>query len=254
VAALASGVVLVPIVRAAATWQNADITLIEFRDTCRDGIRFGGAVLADHGDTSPAFKNWAVVAQPPPASWADRSTFVMRTSIKILRAPKGATVPTDGGDIAVSHEGEFTLAYQDGPLGQAPAALNIEDGDVMADVLTANVTDCYLFALIDVQPGTSPNKVPIGHGEVSVAVLSTDIMRADRLKPQKFHFGPKKAPAKGSALRDVNGDNRTDLVLRFGSVAAGLTCSTSKVRLKGQSASGGKLEGSDKVVPTGCSS
>jgi hypothetical protein len=254
VAALASCAVLVPVVRAAATWQTANITVIEFRDTCRDGIRFGGAVRADHDDTSPAFETWALVAQPPPATWADRSTLVMRTHIKIPRAPNGAKVTTDDGKLDVSHKGEFTLAYQRGPLGRAPAALNVEDGDVAASVLSGTVTDCYLFARIDVQPGRSPNKVPIGQGEVSVAVLATGIMRADRLKPQTFRFGPKKAAAKGSALRDVNRDNRADLVLRFGSVAAGLTCSTSTARLKGQSPSGGKLEGSDKVVPTGCSS
>jgi hypothetical protein len=114
------------------------------------------------------------------------------------------------------------------------------------------VTDCYLFAPIDVQPGTSPNKVPIGHGQVSVAVLGTGTLRADRLKPTTFRFGPKKAAARGSALRDVNRDHRVDLVLRFGSVAAGLKCSTRTVHLTGKSPSGGKLEASDKVVPTGC--
>ena len=93
VAAVASCAVLVPAVTAAATWQNSTITFIEFRDVCRDGIRFGGAIRADHGDTSPVFRDWAVASQPAPATWADRSTLVMRTRIGIPRAPYGATVP-----------------------------------------------------------------------------------------------------------------------------------------------------------------
>ena len=201
------------------------------------------------------FRDWAVAAQPAPATWADRSTLVMRTRIAIPRAPYGATVPTENeGDVPVSHEGSFTLRYRSGPLKLAPVALNLRDGNVHSGVNHADVTDCYLFAPIDVQPGTVANKVPIGHGVVSVAVLATGTMRADRLKATTFRFGPKKAAAKGSTLRDVNNDKRADLVLRFGSVAAGLKCSTRTVHLIGRSPSGGKLEAKDKVVPIGCTS
>jgi hypothetical protein len=96
--------------------------------------------------------------------------------------------------------------------------------------------------------------VPIGHGDVNVAVLTTDTMSAGGLKSTTFRFGPKKAAPKGKALRDVNADNRADLVMRFGSVAAGLKCSTRTVHLTGRSPSGGKLEAQGKVTPTGCSS
>ena len=68
-------------------------------------------------------------------------------------------------------------------------ALNLRDGNVHSGVNHADVKDCYLFAPIDVQPGTSPNKVPIGHGQVSVAVLATGTMRADHLLPKTFRFG-----------------------------------------------------------------
>ena len=153
VAAVASFAVVVPAVTAAATWQNSTITFIEFRDVCRDGIRFGGAIRADHGDTSPVFRDWAIAAQPAPATWADRSTLVMRTRIGIPRAPYGATVPTEHeGDVPVSHEGSFTLRYRDGPLKLAPVALNLRDGNVHSGVNHADVKDCYLFAPIDVEP------------------------------------------------------------------------------------------------------
>ena len=259
VAAMASSAVLVPAVTATATWQNSSITLVEFRDVCRDGVRFGGAVRVGTADNDPQYKTMAVVAQPPPAAWADKPALAMRTAIKIPRlpAPEDIVVDDDPNNVAtVSHLGSFTLRYAVADLDPKAAAmaLNIQDGDPQSSVNTADVTDCYLFAPIDVQPGSSSNKVPIGHGDVNVAVLTTATMDASALDPKTFRFGPKKAAKKGKALRDVNADSRPDLVLRFGSVPAGLTCKTKTVRLTGQSPSGGKLEAQGKVTPTGCSS
>jgi hypothetical protein len=256
VVAVASATVLVPAVKAAATWQNSDVTLLEFRDVCRDGIRFGGAVLKDATVPAGDYEGMAIAVQPPPSTWAEwqnRAGQVMRTPVTI---PEDDTTVelADGTPQPVSHKGDYTLSYQRGPLKMAPVALNLQDGKSGSDLNTANVTDCFLYAPIDVQPGASPNTVPIGHGEVSVAVLTTDIMRADRLKATTFRFGPNKAAARGSRLRDVNRDKRNDLVLRFGSVAAGLKCSTKTVHLTGKSPSDGTLEASDKVVPTGCTS
>ena len=257
VAAMASTAVLVPAMTATATWQNSSITLIEFRDVCRDGVRFGGAVRAGTADDQAQYKTMAVVAQPPPAVWEDKPTLAMRTAIKIPRlpAPEDIIVDDDPNNLAtISHLGSYTLRYRVAALDLGAMALNIQDGDPQSSVNPADVTDCYLFAPIDVVPGSSSNKVPIGHGDVNVAVLTTGTMDASGLDPKTFRFGPKKAVRLGKALRDVNADNRPDLVLRFGSVAAGLTCKTKTVRLTGQSPSGGKLEAKDKVTPIGCSS
>jgi hypothetical protein len=257
VAAMASSAVLVPAMTATATWQNSSITLIEFRDVCHDGVRFGGAVRVGTADNDPQYKTMAVAAQPPPGAWGDKPPLAMRTAIKIPRLPAPEDIIVDddpNNTAAVSHMGSFTLRYGVAALDLAPMALNIQDGDPQSSVNTADVTDCYLFAPIDVVPGSSSNKVPIGHGDVNVAVLTTDAMDASALNPKTFRFGPKKAAKKGKALRDVNADNRPDLVLRFGSVPAGLTCKTRTVHLTGQSPSGGKLEAKGTVTPTGCSS
>jgi hypothetical protein len=255
VVAVACSAVLVNVTPAAASWANSNVTLLEFRDVCRDGIRFGGAVREY---SEPVYEGTAIAVQPPPAAWSvweDRAGQVMRTSIKIPKAPDGTTIDTGNDEPeSVSHIGAFTLRYQQGPLDLGPTALNLQDGFAESNVNTADVTNCFLYAPIDVQPGASPNKVPIGHGDVSVAVLGTKIMDARKLDASTFRFGPKKKAAKGSGLRDVNGDKRKDLVLRFGSVAAGLKCSTKTVRLNGQSPTGDKLEASGKVVPTGCRS
>jgi len=253
VVAVASAAVLAPAMTAAATWQNSAVTLIEFRDVCRDGIRFGGAVEKDTVPAGP-FKTKAIAVQPPPANWGtwkDREGEVMKTSITIPEKEDIVQLE-NGGTQEVSHEGDYTTRYRKRPLDIGPVALNLENGNKDSDLNTANVTDCFLYAPIDVEPGKSSNKVPIGHGEVSVAALGTRIMRADGLTPSDFRFGPGEASATGSELRDVNGDDRSDLVLRFSSVAAGLTCSTRSVLLVGKSPSGGTFEGTDKVSPKDC--
>jgi hypothetical protein len=255
-AATCSAVVLASAPAFAGAWQHSSATYIQFRDTCRDGVRFGGAVLVT-GIAAPHLTK-AVAAQPAPAAWSDKPALAMRRDIAIpfLTAPQDIPVddPNDPTATAtVDHLGSYTLKYST-PLALGTMALNIEDGNEQSAVNTADVTDCYLFAPIDVQPGVAKNKVPIGRGRVSVAVLGSKTLAANKLNAKTYRFGPKKAAPISSALRDVNKDKRTDLVLTFGSKAAGLTCTTSKVNLSGQTASGGKLEASGKVTPTGCKS
>jgi hypothetical protein len=253
-AATCSAVMLASAPAFASAWQHSSATYIQFQDTCRDGVRFGGAVLVT-GIAEP-YPTTAVAAQPAPATWADKPTLAMRRDIAIpfLTTPQDIPVddPTDPTATAtVDHMGSYTLKYST-PLVLGTMALNIENGNEQSAVNTTQVTDCYLFAPIDVQPGVPKNKVTIGRGRVSVAVLGTKTLAAKNLDPKTFRFGPKKAASITSVLRDVNKDKRRDLVLTFGSKAAGLTCKTSTVKLSGQTATGGKLEASGKVTPTGC--
>lgn len=257
-AAAMSSAVLLQAVPARAIWQNSNITLIEFLDVCRDGVRFSGAVR-DGSVSGPRYKTRAIAAQPPPTSWNTKPALAMRRDIAIPRLAQAESIPV--GDpsnpdevVTVSHKGSFTTPYASGssPLARRLMALNLEDGHPDSDVNTATVAECYLFAPIDVQPGLSPNKVHIGKGDVAVGILATKTFRSDLAPPATYRFGPKSAAAKKAALRDVNRDKRTDLVLTFGSAAAGLTCKSSTVKLTGKTKSGGKVEGSGTVAPTGC--
>jgi hypothetical protein len=240
---------------AGGSWQHSSATYIEFQDTCRDGVRFGGAVLVT-GIAEP-HASTAVAAQPAPANWPEVSQkWAMRRAIKIpfLTTPQDIPVddPTDPTATAtVDHMGRFTLRY-DKQLQLGTMALNLEDANPQSTVNTAEVTDCYLFAPVDIQPGSSANKVPIGRGKVTVAVLSTKTFAADKVDSTTYRFGPKAAKPASKALRDVNKDKRRDLVLTFSSKAAGLKCTTTRARLTGTTTTGGKLEGSGKVRPTGC--
>ena len=255
VGAVTCGAVVLSSIPASASWQHSSATYIEFQDTCRDGVRFGGAVLVT-GIAQP-YTAITVAAQPVPVKWEKTpQKWAMRRQIEIpfLTTPQDIPVedPNNPGETAtVDHMGYFTLRYQK-PLALGPMALNLEDANPDSAVNTALVEDCYLYAPIDVQPGSSANRVPIGHGNVTVAVLSSKTFAATKVSWKTYRFGPKAAKPKAKVLRDVNKDKRRDLVLTFGSKASGLTCKTKTVRLKGTTASGGKLEAKAKVRPTGC--
>src|SRR3954452_25140145 len=176
VAAATCGAMAVGSVPADAIWQHSSATYIEFQDTCRDGVRFGGAVLVT-GSPEP-YATMAIAAQPVPTTWpGGTQQWPMRRAIKIpfLATPQDIPVddPNNPGETAtVDHLGYYKLKYQK-PLALGSMAFNIEDANPDSAVNTTNVTDCYLFAPIDVQPGSSANKVPIGKGKVTVAVLSS---------------------------------------------------------------------------------
>jgi len=252
----ASATLLVPATTAEAEdhWRISSNTLIDYRDVCRDGIRFGGAVRAT-APVSGSYKSRAIVVQPPPTSWEgwDRKGRAMKRRISIPRLDEKTTLKTeDGEDVPVSHEGRFRMPYDRAPLDLAPVVLNLENGAAGSGIVTATVTDCYLYAAIEIQPGDPSKKVTVGHGEVSVAALGTNVLNGGALTASDFRFGPANAEAKASELRDVNGDNRDDLVLRFSSTEAGLGCSTKTAVLRGKTPTGGSYEGTDKVKPTGC--
>jgi hypothetical protein len=259
---IVSATLLVPAASAQAGWRISSNTLIEYRDVCRDGISFGGAVRATADPGSGSYENRAIVVQPAPTNWEDwrnqKIGQVMDSPISIPRKKDSIRVEDQDDLIDVAHEGDFRMRYQTGPLDipevdPQPLVLNLENGADGSGVVTADVTDCYLYAAIDVQPGKSSNKVPIGHGDVSVAALGVkDVLNAAALTPGDFRFGPAKAKAKASELRDVNGDDQDDLVLRFSSKKAGLKCSTKTAVLTGKTPTGGSYQGTDKVKPTTC--
>ena len=238
-------------------WQHSAITYGRVAYACTDGIRLDAAVGADFQRPDDPYVNTAVAAQPPPTTdWDDPDvTLVMSQPISIGRLKDGpVTVDVDGeGLVAMSHltSSPLTLRYQK-PLALGPIAVNLEGGQPGTGRVTAEVTDCSLFAKIDVQPGDRKNRVPVGRGNVTVAVLSTATLDTRATDAATYRFGPKGAASRVKAVRDVDHDGRQDLVLTFRSVDAGLTCATRSVALAGTTPSGGPVEGTAPVQPTRC--
>jgi hypothetical protein len=108
---------------------------------------------------------------------------------------------------------------------------------------------------IDIKPATFPNSInPKSRGRIPVAILSTSFFDATDADPATILFGAnglEAAPVQ-SAIEDVNGDGRMDLVLHFLTQETGITCETSSVSLTGETFSGVKITGSDFIETAGC--
>jgi len=257
----------VPGVSWAADWKGLSETLIKIDQVCRDGVRFGAAVRADSEVETIAFA--AQPASEDSGSDLPPDDVALRQPLDLDPVPEGTTiaVPDNGEDVQVSrltekvtlpftHRGEPGGARRE--LDLAPVGINLEGFSAGSGTAIEQVTNCYLFAPIDVVPGNSANPVPVGHGRVKVAVLSSSTFSAELVNPRRYRLGavfedPEEEPVAAApgrfTLTDVNDDDRDDLVLTFDSAAAGITCGTAQLRLTGRTAGRDYLEGRSSVQP-----
>jgi serine protease len=108
---------------------------------------------------------------------------------------------------------------------------------------------------IDIYPGTFPNSLnPRAKGVIPVAILTTDIFNASNLDSATVRFGASgtEAPPVQSALADVDGDGRIDMILHFQLQATAIQCGRTTAFLTGQTFDGGAIEASDSIVTVGC--
>ncbi len=113
----------------------------------------------------------------------------------------------------------------------------------------------FIPVQIDVKPGSLPNSInPHSNGVTPVAILTTHSFAASSVDPATVRFGPgaTKAPAKRSALEDVDRDGDTDMILHFDTRALGIQCGDHSAVLTGRTRGGQAIEGSDSINPVGC--
>jgi hypothetical protein len=115
------------------------------------------------------------------------------------------------------------------------------------------VADCHL---IDIAPREFPNRVrpEIRRDQVAVAVITTPTLDAGSIKARGVRFGTDGFRAKPRAwrLRDADGDADRDLVLRFNTRLAGISCTSRTAKLEARLQDGTRISGSDTVEPVGC--
>ncbi len=241
---------------AQARWQNLDARAVNVVHACRDGLRFEAGLTVFDGQQPQRgpYRGPFKIAQPAPpdgSPW-DEATVVARATIVVPELARPITLPRadDPADtITLSHKGTYLVPI---PAARRPLALQpvgLVLGASEASYVTEAVQDCYLFAPVDIVPNNSRNRVMIGRGQLSVALMSTPYLRADRLNPAAFRFGPASARARASRVVDVNRDGRRDLVLTFRTAATGLTCKSTSGTLVGTTRAGGRVEGRDRIVP-----
>jgi hypothetical protein len=104
---------------------------------------------------------------------------------------------------------------------------------------------------IDVKPPDDPPSInPQSNGLLPVAILSTATFDAKLVDPRSVRFGPKGASAVQSALEDVNGDGKLDLVLQFTTNKTGIASDNTQVCLTGTTTNGVSIVGCDTIKTT----
>jgi len=99
--------------------------------------------------------------------------------------------------------------------------------------------------LIDIKIGSTPNGLnPNGHQAVSVAIFGSDSLPAGPVDISSVLLAG--AASDRSALRDVNGDGRPDLVLQF-RIAVSIAPQTGQLCLSGRTLQGAPLLGCDTI-------
>jgi hypothetical protein len=158
------------------------------------------------------------------------------------------TLPDIGGaTLQVAAQGIHSVRY----LGTA------DEGGAAVDDFTFNpVTPTTITVVaIDIKPGSDPNSInPRSRGTISVAILTAGSFDATTVDPTTVLFGATgtEAAPVHFALRDVDGDGDTDMILHFNTQATRIQCGDTSASLTGETFSGQMIQGSDSVKTVGC--
>jgi hypothetical protein len=108
---------------------------------------------------------------------------------------------------------------------------------------------------VDVRPRSDANRInPKSNQNVNVAVFSVKGFDATTLDLTTVRFGATGTEATPIHVgrRDVDGDGRQDLVLRFQIQDLGIQCSDTSATLSAETSSGLAIVGSSPIKTTGC--
>jgi photosystem II stability/assembly factor-like uncharacterized protein len=110
---------------------------------------------------------------------------------------------------------------------------------------------------IDIKPGSYPNSINLGsNGKIPVAILSAEDFDATTVDPASVTLAGARIALKGKgtymySFQDVNGDDRSDMVIHVLTNALELSSTDTMAELEGQTYSGQRIRGVDtvRVVP-----
>lgn len=129
------------------------------------------------------------------------------------------------------------------------------EGTVSILMNTTPPTNNVINISIDIEPGIFPNSInPKSNKSIPVAILTTSTFDASTVKSASTTFGTTgiEAPVVKTAMQDVNGDGRVDMLLYFSVEQTGFKCGDTTGILKGKTLSNGNVEGKDSVVIAPC--
>ncbi len=113
----------------------------------------------------------------------------------------------------------------------------------------------FLDISVDIEPGIFPNRVNLKrlHGQIWVAILTTDDFDASDVDPAAGRFGPSGREARPShnLLEDVDQDGDMDLLVRFRVRESQIGCRTGSALITGMTLDGQPIFGRDSIRPFG---
>jgi Subtilase family len=128
-------------------------------------------------------------------------------------------------------------------------------GLIQADQALATLVSLPSEVIVDIRPRGEANRInPNSDKEVRVAILTGNGFNAATVDPKTVRFGATgtEAAPVNFALRDVDGDGDTDMVLRFEIQDTGIKCGDTSASLTGQNSSGLSFRGSDSIRTVRC--
>jgi hypothetical protein len=108
---------------------------------------------------------------------------------------------------------------------------------------------------IDIRPRSDANKInPASTKNINVALFSADGFDATTVDPNTLRFGATGTEAAPIHIgpRDVDGDRRRDLVVRFQILDTGIKCGDTSAILTGQTTGGQSIIGSSPITTVQC--
>ena len=174
-------------------------------------------------------------------------TFADGKSLNISRSREVQYVSSDPQVATVSPDG---LVEAVDP-GTTTITVSYKDKSVTVPV---TVKFKKLTVPLDIEPGKRRNRINLdSRGHVRVAVLSTSAFAASTVDPPTVKFGPAGASPDLDHVqtKDVNGDGRPDLVLRFRIRDTGLQCGQSTATLTGRTVLGDRISGTGTIHVVG---
>ncbi|MCA2215541.1 nidogen-like domain-containing protein [Jidongwangia harbinensis] len=262
-------------------WPGSDIqlTLTSPSGTVYDRTARPGGASGSHGPTWDQLS----IPNPEPGTWTatmfgadvDPLGEEARLSVAQLEAPNKAPVAdfdvafTNGAlmlDATRAADADGTIQSYDWYVQLADGTERVLHGVRASTALPAGQqfkvtlavrdddgTSTYaartaVAATMDVKPGSADNPVNIkSKGVTPVAILSTAGFDATAVQPSSVRVGPAGIAIDKSAVQDVNGDGRADLLVHVSTTSLGLRGGDTSLALSGTLRTGVPFVGSDRV-------
>jgi Subtilase family len=128
-------------------------------------------------------------------------------------------------------------------------------GLIQADQALATLVSVPSGVIVDIRPRGEANRINANSDkEIRVAILTGNGFNAATVDPNTVRFGAMGTEAAPIhfALRDVDRDGDTDMVLRFEIQDTGIKCGDTSASLTGQTFSGLSFSGSDSIRTVRC--